>query len=99
MHGAHAYHLPLRRTSQEQAEALARFFSSPASYPYSPSSDPSTYIEPSSKPISDLPTPELVFSSAFYRCIQTAGPTARELGVEVRLEHGVQEWFVPVKLP
>jgi broad specificity phosphatase PhoE len=80
--------------SQEQAEALAKFLSSPSSYPYS-TSKPSSYIEPATKgsrPSSDLPTPELVFSSPFYRCVQTAAPTARELGVEVRLEHGVQEW-------
>jgi hypothetical protein len=38
------------------------------------------------------PQPERVFSSAFYRCIQTALPTAKSLGVGVSLEHGVGEW-------
>ncbi|WVQ82531.1 hypothetical protein IAT38_004660 [Cryptococcus sp. DSM 104549] len=49
------------------------------------------------------PTPELVFSSPFYRCIQTALPTAQALGLAnpgagqgVRLEHGVAEWYSPV---
>lgn len=49
------------------------------------------------------PVPERVFSSPFYRCIQTAVPTSIALqkagkgtseGVEkgVMLEHGVMEW-------
>ncbi|WWC58865.1 uncharacterized protein I303_101410 [Kwoniella dejecticola CBS 10117] len=57
------------------------------------------------------PTPELVFSSPFYRCIETSLPTAKKLGLVreakdlqggsgtssgVRLEHGVQEWYSPV---
>ncbi|WVQ97675.1 hypothetical protein IAU59_004789 [Kwoniella sp. CBS 9459] len=68
---------------------------------------------------SPYPTPELVFSSPFYRCIQTALPTLQALGLHesptgttettggvaagsssragIKLEHGVQEWFSPVK--
>jgi transcription factor C subunit 7 len=42
------------------------------------------------------PRPERVFSSAFYRCIQTAVPTAARLGVPVALEHGVGEWYSTV---
>lgn len=42
------------------------------------------------------PRPERVFSSAFYRCIQTAVPTAVRLGVPVALEHGVGEWYSTV---
>ncbi|KAL7419232.1 hypothetical protein Q5752_006069 [Cryptotrichosporon argae] len=43
------------------------------------------------------PTPEAVYSSPFYRCIQTCEPTARRLGVGgVKLEHGVMEWYSPV---
>ncbi|WRT64433.1 uncharacterized protein IL334_001365 [Kwoniella shivajii] len=49
------------------------------------------------------PTPELVFSSPFYRCIETALPTAKALGIAgeegkdgVKLEHGVMEWYSPV---
>lgn len=37
-----------------------------------------------------------MFSSAFYRCIQTAIPTAQQLGVGVALEHGVGEWYSTV---
>lgn len=53
-------------------------------------------ISPSAHP--DSPVPEAVFSSPFYRCIQTAEPTARALAsytekpVSIKLEHGVQEW-------
>ncbi|WVF70217.1 hypothetical protein IAT40_005006 [Kwoniella sp. CBS 6097] len=65
---------------------------------------------------SPYPTPELVFSSPFYRCIETALPTLQALGLHqqgggahsrtiagsskragIKLEHGVQEWFSPVK--
>jgi transcription factor C subunit 7 len=42
------------------------------------------------------PRPERVFSSAFYRCIQTAIPTAESLKVPVSLEHGVGEWYSTV---
>jgi len=42
------------------------------------------------------PRPERVFSSAFYRCIQTAVPTAESLKVPVSLEHGVGEWYSTV---
>ncbi|WWD09681.1 hypothetical protein V865_007809 [Kwoniella europaea PYCC6329] len=58
------------------------------------------------------PIPELVFSSPFYRCIETSLPTAQKLGLidghehsegkgkgregGVRLEHGVAEWYSPV---
>lgn len=90
-------HTHISLAEQEQAEALAQFLSTPNLYPSHPSS-PSTYLKPSAEPISELPKPELVFSSPFYRCVQTAAPTARELGLEVRLEHGVQEWSVPVFL-
>ena len=42
------------------------------------------------------PRPERVFSSAFYRCIQTAIPTAQKLNVPVSLDHGVGEWYSTV---
>jgi transcription factor C subunit 7 len=42
------------------------------------------------------PRPERVFSSAFYRCIQTAIPTAARLNVPVSLDHGVGEWYSTV---
>ncbi len=68
--------------AQEQAEDLANWMTGgPAST--------STTTQPG-------PRPELVFSSPFYRCIQTAVPLAAKLGVEVRLEHGVMEWCVRI---
>ncbi|KAL7409035.1 histidine phosphatase superfamily [Mrakia frigida] len=47
------------------------------------------------------PKPELVFSSPFYRCIQTSAPLGKALGVEIRLEHGIMEWYstVPIATP
>ncbi|ODN90239.1 transcription factor C subunit 7 [Cryptococcus wingfieldii CBS 7118] len=49
------------------------------------------------------PTPEIVFTSPFYRCVQTALPTAQALGLVLgegedglHLEHGLSEWYSPV---
>ncbi|BEI89553.1 uncharacterized protein CcaverHIS019_0209150 [Cutaneotrichosporon cavernicola] len=45
------------------------------------------------------PPPERVFSSPFYRCVQTALPTAQALTRRhdkihpISLDHGVQEWY------
>nr|XP_019007368.1 uncharacterized protein I206_07819 [Kwoniella pini CBS 10737]OCF46149.1 hypothetical protein I206_07819 [Kwoniella pini CBS 10737] len=71
----------------------------------------STFLSDSSK-THPYPTPELVFSSPFYRCIETSIPTAKKLALipeegnkesvsqkisgGIRLEHGVQEWYSPV---
>ncbi|RSH91990.1 hypothetical protein EHS25_009361 [Saitozyma podzolica] len=41
----------------------------------------------------DSPVPELIFSSPFYRCVQTSRPLAQKLGEPVHLEMGVMEWF------
>lgn len=43
--------------------------------------------------------PELLFSSPFFRCIQTASYTAKRLGLPLKLEHGVQEWYVEQPSP
>ena len=32
-----------------------------------------------------------------YRCLQTATPTAERLGLPIHVEHGVSEWYLPVK--
>ncbi|KAK4689472.1 transcription factor C subunit 7, partial [Tremellales sp. Uapishka_1] len=49
----------------------------------------------SAETLSPYPVPERVFSSPFYRCIQTAAPAAKVLGNKgVCLEHGVMEWQV-----
>lgn len=47
-------------------------------------------------PPDPYPVPEMVFSSPFYRCIQTAVPLAQRLGKQVMLEHGAMEWYVPL---
>ncbi|CCH58975.1 hypothetical protein TBLA_0B01320 [Henningerozyma blattae CBS 6284] len=39
--------------------------------------------------------PELIFSSPFYRCIQTSEPIAKLLELPVYLEKGVGEWYKP----
>ncbi|KAJ9111692.1 hypothetical protein QFC19_001051 [Naganishia cerealis] len=43
-----------------------------------------------------LPVPDLLFSSPFFRCIQTASVTAQKLQIPLKLEHGVQEWYSQV---
>lgn len=39
--------------------------------------------------------PELIVSSPYYRCLQTAAPTAKRLGIPMVCEPGVAEWFPP----
>jgi broad specificity phosphatase PhoE len=80
--------LQLAAYGHEQAEQLATFLSSPSA-------------------LAPHPAPEKVFTSPFYRCIETSVPTAKALGMVrdgedvkgktyegIRLEHGVQEWYV-----
>lgn len=54
------------------------------------SNDLATFL---ANPPSPLLVPELIFSSPFYRCIQTAAPLSKRLGLDIKLEHGVQEWY------
>lgn len=42
-----------------------------------------------------LPTPQMIFSSPFYRCVQTIEPTAKNLQLPIHLERGLGEWFKP----
>lgn len=42
-----------------------------------------------------LPTPELVFSSPFYRCVETITPTADALDLQINIDRGLGEWFKP----
>ncbi|WWD17621.1 hypothetical protein CI109_102062 [Kwoniella shandongensis] len=74
---------PLAAYGTEQSQILASFLSS-------------------SEKTAPYPTPQKVFSSPFYRCIETAIPTAQALGEVgegkgVLLEHGVMEWYSPVR--
>ncbi|WVW82595.1 hypothetical protein I302_104606 [Kwoniella bestiolae CBS 10118] len=77
-----------------------------AVYGHEQSEHLSNFLSDPSK-IAPYPIPELVFSSPFYRCIETSLPTATKLGLidgpngdkkgkGVRLEHGVAEWYSPV---
>ncbi|GJJ09645.1 hypothetical protein Clacol_003869 [Clathrus columnatus] len=40
--------------------------------------------------------PTAIFSSPFYRCIQTAAPIAQSLDKPLYIENGLSEWFSPV---
>ncbi|KAH7883632.1 phosphoglycerate mutase-like protein [Phlebopus sp. FC_14] len=40
--------------------------------------------------------PTAIFSSPYYRCLQTSLPTARALGLPICVEHGIAEWYSPV---
>lgn len=42
-----------------------------------------------------LPVPQMIFSSPFYRCIETIHPTAKRLGLQIHPERGLGEWFKP----
>ena len=41
------------------------------------------------------PHPEIIFSSPFYRCLQTSSPIAEVLDVDIVLETGIGEWYKP----
>ncbi|KAF8507176.1 histidine phosphatase superfamily [Russula emetica] len=41
--------------------------------------------------------PTAIFSSPYYRCLQTSKPTATALGIPIYAEHGLSEWYYPVK--
>ncbi|TFK77056.1 phosphoglycerate mutase-like protein [Pluteus cervinus] len=40
--------------------------------------------------------PTAIFSSPYYRCLQTAQPVAVALGLPLYVEHGISEWYSPV---
>ncbi|CDO75252.1 hypothetical protein BN946_scf184967.g5 [Trametes cinnabarina] len=40
--------------------------------------------------------PTIILSSPYYRCLQTAVPTAQKLGLPLYVEHGLSEWYSPV---
>ncbi|CAO1615886.1 unnamed protein product [Sympodiomycopsis kandeliae] len=39
--------------------------------------------------------PQMIVSSPYYRCVQTAGPTAEALDLDIHIEPGLSEWFPP----
>ncbi|PPQ88632.1 hypothetical protein CVT25_010208 [Psilocybe cyanescens] len=40
--------------------------------------------------------PTAIFSSPYYRCLQTSKPLAQALGIPIYVEHGIAEWYSPV---
>ncbi|TFK30483.1 phosphoglycerate mutase-like protein [Coprinopsis marcescibilis] len=40
--------------------------------------------------------PTAIFSSPYYRCLQTSQPTAQALNLPIHVEHGISEWYSPV---
>ncbi|KAJ7110169.1 histidine phosphatase superfamily [Mycena epipterygia] len=40
--------------------------------------------------------PTAIFSSPYYRCLQTSKPVSAALGVPIYVEHGLSEWYSPV---
>ncbi|KAJ7103487.1 histidine phosphatase superfamily [Mycena belliarum] len=40
--------------------------------------------------------PTAIYSSPYYRCLQTANPVSAALGVPIYVEHGISEWYSPV---
>lgn len=44
------------------------------------------------------PRPQVIFLSPFYRCVETATPTAEILGLPIYLERGLGEWYKPHKI-
>ncbi|ODV76301.1 transcription factor TFIIIC, tau55 subunit [Cyberlindnera jadinii NRRL Y-1542] len=45
--------------------------------------------------LSIQPQPSMIFSSPFYRCLQTATPIAQLLDCDIVLENGIGEWYKP----
>lgn len=41
--------------------------------------------------------PTAIYSSPYYRCLQTIRPTSQALNVPIYVEHGLSEWYSPVK--
>ncbi|KAF5377577.1 hypothetical protein D9615_005363 [Tricholomella constricta] len=40
--------------------------------------------------------PTAIFSSPYYRCLQTSQPVSSALGIPIYVEHGIAEWYSPV---
>ncbi|VEU21694.1 DEKNAAC102312 [Brettanomyces naardenensis] len=43
------------------------------------------------------PKPELIFSSPFYRCVETITPTADRLDLDIFPDRGIGEWYKPTR--
>ncbi|KAJ7169928.1 phosphoglycerate mutase-like protein [Mycena filopes] len=44
----------------------------------------------------EIERPTAIFSSPYYRCLQTSKPVSKALGVPIYVEHGLSEWYSPV---
>ncbi|KAM0792000.1 hypothetical protein ACM66B_007111 [Microbotryomycetes sp. NB124-2] len=42
-------------------------------------------------------SPDVIISSPYYRCLQTAQPLSRKANKPILIEHGLSEWYLPVK--
>lgn len=40
---------------------------------------------------------ERIYSSPYWRCLQTATPTAEALDLRIHIEHGISEWYGPAR--
>lgn len=40
---------------------------------------------------------DAIVSSPLYRCLETAAPLSRTTGLDIRVEFGLGEWYLPVK--
>lgn len=47
------------------------------------------------KSLPDSEKPQFIVSSPFYRCVETAQPIAKALGLKVAIDRGIGEWFKP----
>jgi len=46
--------------------------------------------------LSEEERPTAIFSSPYYRCLQTSQPVSIALGIPIYVEHGIAEWYSPV---
>ena len=44
------------------------------------------------------PKVQRIYSSPFYRCVQTAEPIAEKVRLKVNIENGIGEWYAPTRL-
>ncbi|KAI5898340.1 PGAM-domain-containing protein [Schizophyllum commune H4-8] len=59
-----------------------------------------TQAEETARYFASLPEderPTLIFSSPYYRCLQTVQPIAKALGLPIYVEHGLAEWYSPAR--
>ncbi|KAF8682437.1 Phosphoglycerate mutase-like protein [Rhizoctonia solani] len=63
-----------------------------AAYGVAQAADLAKYI----KSLPEEQRPSLLFSSPYYRCLQTSNPSSEILDLPIYVEHGLSEWYSPV---